>query len=195
MFTSRAEYRLLLRQDNADIRLMEKGYSLGLINETQFDEFRNRMSLVERELERIRTRRLQPDQVNPVLKRLGTSLITESASMYQLLKRPEVTYRDLLDIEASGTNISDYVISQVEIQTKYKGYILRQTGQAEKFKKAESRKIPDGFQYSGIHGLSREIVEKLEDVRPVNLGQAGRIPGVTPAAVSLLMVALERCRR
>ncbi len=192
MFTSRAEYRLLLRQDNADIRLMEKGYRLGLINKKQFDAFSSKMSHVENELKRIRTIRLKPDKANPLLKQLGTSLIKESSSIYQLLKRPEVTYRDILGAEKNTDSLADDVISQVEIQTKYKGYIKRQAELAEKFKKIEAKLIPDGFDYRSINGLSSEIIEKLEEVKPLNLGQAGRIPGVTPAAIALLMVAVKK---
>ena len=192
MFTSRAEYRLLLRQDNADIRLIEKGHRLGLINNKQFDAYTKKISLVEKELKRIKTKRLKPDQVNPLLKELGTSLIKESASISQLLKRPEVKYHDLLNLENTSNRLSEDVISQIEIQTKYTGYIKRQAELAEKFKKIESKVIPEGFDYRSINGLSAEIIEKLEAVQPLNLGQAGRIPGVTPAAIALLMVAVKK---
>jgi len=192
MFTSRAEYRLLLRQDNADIRLIEKGHRLGLINKKHFDAFTEKLSLVEKELKRIKTKRLKPDQVNPILKQLGTSLIKESSAIYKLLKRPEVKYHDILKVENTRNSLSEDVISQVEIQTKYKGYIKRQAELAEKFKKIEAKIIPDKFNYRNINGLSTEIVEKLEEVKPINLGQAGRIPGVTPAAIALLMVAVKK---
>ncbi len=192
MFTSRAEYRLLLRQDNADIRLIEKGHRLGLINKKQFAAFSNKISRVEKELKRIRTKRFKPDQINPLLRQLGTSPIKESAAIYQLLKRPEVKYHDLLRVENNRNSLSEDIISQVEIQTKYKGYIKRQAELAEKFRNIEAKKIPEGFTYKNINGLSTEIMEKLEEVRPLNLGQAGRIPGVTPAAIALLMVALRR---
>ncbi len=192
MFTSRAEYRLLLRQDNADIRLMEKGHSLGLINNRQFDLFNNKISLVERDLKRIKTKRLKPDKINPLLKQLGTSLIKESSAIYKLLKRPEVKYHDILKVENTRNSLSEDVISQVEIQTKYKGYIKRQAELAEKFKKIEAKIIPEKFDYRNINGLSTEIIEKLEAVQPLNLGQAGRIPGVTPAAIALLMVAVKK---
>ena len=192
MFTSRAEYRLLLRQDNADIRLIEKGHSLGLINKKQFAAFRNKISQMEKELKRIKTKRFKPDQINPLLKQLGTSPVKESAAIYQLLKRPEVKYNDILRVENAHNSLSDDVINQVEIQTKYKGYIKRQAKLAEKFTKIEAKIIPDGFPYRNINGLSTEIMEKLEEVRPLNLGQAGRIPGVTPAAIALLMVAVKK---
>ena len=192
MFTSRAEYRLLLRQDNADLRLMEKGHSLGLIDNSRIHALDVKKAAVEQELKRIKSTRVKPGLINPVLRALGGSLIKEDSSLYQLLKRPEVTYADIAGVAPSGNGISPDVISQVEIQTKYKGYIARQAEQAEKFKKIEEKTIPDGFDYRRLHGLSREIVEKLEEVRPLNLGQAGRIPGVTPAAISLLMIAVGR---
>ena len=195
MFTSRAEYRLLLRQDNADLRLMEKGYSLGLINEGQFNRFLHKKSAVETEIKRIKSARFKPDAINPVLIKLGGSPVKEDTTLYQLLKRPEVNYADIALISPSNNGMSSDVANQVEIQTKYQGYIRRQAESAEKFKKIEGKKIPSDFSYKGISGLSKEIVEKLEEVKPLNLGQAGRIPGVTPAAISLLMVALERRRR
>jgi tRNA uridine 5-carboxymethylaminomethyl modification enzyme len=195
MFTSRAEYRLLLRQDNADLRLMEKGHNIGLINRDQFSTFTRRKKEIEKELKRIKSVRVKPGAVNPVLETLGTSPVKEDTSLYQLLKRPEVTYADIAAVSPSGNGISSDVINQVEIQAKYKGYIRRQIEQAEKFKKIEGKIIPEGFTYRGINGLSTEIVEKLEEVRPLNLGQAGRIPGVTPAAIALLMIAVEKQRR
>ncbi len=195
MFTSRAEYRLLLRQDNADLRLMEKGYNLGLINEGQYNAFLGKKAAVETELKRIKSTRIKPHIFNPVLKNLGGTPVKEDISLYQLLKRPEVRYRDIPDVSLSSNNLSQDVINQVEIQTKYKGYIDRQSEQAEKFKKFEEKTIPEGFVYRGINGLSKEVVEKLEEVRPLNLGQASRIPGVTPAAISLLMVAIGKQRR
>ncbi len=192
MFTSRAEYRLLLRQDNADLRLMEKGYKLGLINEGQYDAFCGRKDAIVKELKRIKLTRVKPDVINPVLINLGGTSVKEAASLYQLLKRPEVKYMNILEVSPSGNRLSQDVINQVEIQAKYKGYIDRQAEQAEKFKKVEEKTIPGGFVYKGINGLSTEIVEKLEEVKPLNLGQAGRIPGVTPAAISLLMIAVGK---
>jgi tRNA uridine 5-carboxymethylaminomethyl modification enzyme len=207
MFTSRAEYRLLLRQDNADLRLMEKGFNLSLINKEQFNQFISRKAAIEAEIKRIKSTRIKPRIINPVLEKLGGTLIKEDTSLYKLLKRPEVRYKDIAKISHTLPNpppsrgregwveLTPDVENQVEIQTKYEGYIQRQAEQAERFKKIEEKKIPEDFIYRGIPGLSREIVEKLEDIKPLNLGQAGRIPGVTPAAISLLMVAVERQRR
>ncbi len=191
MFTSRAEYRLLLRQDNADLRLMEQGYEIGLIDSEQYKAFTQKKNNIEGELDRLKTTRVKPNIINPLLERLGGSPIKESVLLYQLLKRPEVKYADLAEIAPSDQIMKPDEINQVEIQTKYKGYIKRQAEQAEKFNKIEKKTIPEGFNYRGINGLSREIVEKLEEIRPLNLGQASRIPGVTPAAISLLMVGVR----
>ncbi len=195
MFTSRAEYRLLLRQDNADLRLMEKGYHFGLIGHEHHEAFLMKKHAIEKELKRMRSTRVKPGMINPLLERLGGSPVKEDIGLYQLLKRPEVRYEHIAEVSPSDNGMSPDVIRQVEIQTKYKGYIRRQEELAEKLKKVEEKEIPDGFAYRGINGLSREIVEKLEEIRPVNLGQAGRIPGVTPAAVSLLMIAIGKQRR
>jgi len=195
MFTSRAEYRLLLRQDNADLRLMKKGYTLGLINREQFDSFLRKKESVQKEIERITRTRLKPAVINPLLSEIGGSPVKENISLYQLLKRPEVRYENIRALSPPGNGLSPDAMNQVEIQVKYKGYIQRQAELAEKFRKIEEKRIPEGFVYRGINGLSREIVEKLEEVRPLNLGQASRIPGVTPAAISILMVAVEKSRR
>ena len=192
MFTSRAEYRLLLRQDNADLRLMEKGYNLGLIDKRHLNALFKKKSAIALELKRIRHTRIKPKIINPVLKEVGGSPIKEDTTLYQLLKRPEVKYINIAKASPPGNGLSQEVINQVEIQTKYKGYVKRQAELAEKFKKIEEKIIPSGFIYRGINGLSKEIVEKLEEVMPLNLGQAGRIPGVTPAAISLLMIAVAR---
>ena len=195
MFTSRAEYRLVLRQDNADQRLLEKGHDLGLINNERYDAFLKKKEAVEKELKRIKATRVKPHIINPVIEKLGGSPVKEDASLYQLLKRPEITYASIAAVSPPNNGIPVDVINQVEIQTKYKGYITRQAELAEKFKKFEEKTIPEGFVYRGINGLSREIVEKLEEVRPINLGQAGRIPGVTPAAISILMIAVAKGKK
>jgi tRNA uridine 5-carboxymethylaminomethyl modification enzyme len=206
MFTSRAEYRLLLRQDNADLRLMEKGYNLGLIGREDYNILLDKRALIESELKRLKSTRVKPTIINPVLKTLGCSEIKEDTTLYQILKRPEIKYTDITKVSPPlpslplkggglGWGLSQDVINQVEIHTKYEGYIQRQADLAERFKKIEDKGIPEDFVYKGICGLSKEIVEKLEEIRPINLGQASRIPGVTPAAISLLMVAVERHRR
>ena len=195
MFTSRAEYRLLLRQDNADLRLMEKGHRLGLIDEEQYNAFLGKKEAIDTELKRIRSTRIKPDVINPVLNTLGGTPVKEDISLYQLLKRPEVNYLNITEVLPSNIELTQDVMNQVGIQVKYKGYIDRQAEQAEKFRKVEEKTIPDGFIYKGINGLSKEIIEKLEEVRPGNLGQASRIPGVTPAAISVLIITLNKYNR
>ncbi|MBI5025833.1 MAG: tRNA uridine-5-carboxymethylaminomethyl(34) synthesis enzyme MnmG [Nitrospirae bacterium] len=195
MFTSRAEYRLLLRQDNADLRLMEKGYSLGLIKGEGYGAFIEKKTLIDDELRRLKSTRVKPEAINPVLKELGGSEIKEDTTLYQLLKRPEITYKEIAKVSPPPKGLSQDAVNQVEIRTKYEGYIQRQAEAAEKFKKLEDKRMPEDFVYQGICGLSKEIVEKLKEVKPINLGQASRIPGITPAAISLLLVAIERHRR
>ena len=195
MFTSRAEYRLLLRQDNADLRLMEKGHRLGLIDEEQYNAFLGKKEAIDTELKRIRSTRIKPDVINPVLNTLGGTPVKEDISLYQLLKRPEVNYLNITEVLPSNIELTQDVMNQVGIQVKYKGYIDRQAEQAEKFRKVEEKTIPDGFIYKGINGLSKEIIEKLEEVRPGNLGQASRIPGVTPAAISVLIITVNKYNR
>ncbi|UCD35977.1 MAG: tRNA uridine-5-carboxymethylaminomethyl(34) synthesis enzyme MnmG, partial [Nitrospiraceae bacterium] len=165
------------------------------INDEQFRVLAVKKAAVDEELKRIRSTRVKPGIVNPVLSRLGGTPVREDISLYQLLKRPEVKYAHIAEIAPPGNGISRDALNQVEIETKYGGYVSRQAEQAERFRKMAGKLIPAGFDYRGIPGLSREIIEKLEEVRPLNLGQAGRIPGVTPAAVSLLMIAVEKRRR
>lgn len=195
MFTSRAEYRLLLRQDNADLRLMKKGYEIGLINKESLELLNHKREATKAEIKRLKHTRVKPQEANPVLSELKSTEIKEDVSLYQLLKRPEAGYSDIEKISPREDALSPEIINQVEIQTKYIGYIKRQAELAERLKKIEMVKIPEGFIYKGIPGLSNEVVGKLEEIRPLSLGQAGRIPGVTPAAISLLMVAVERERR
>jgi tRNA uridine 5-carboxymethylaminomethyl modification enzyme len=183
MFTSRAEYRLLLRHDNADQRLMGKGNELGLLDQDVYQDFLKKKECLEGEIQRLRKTRIRMN---------GTE---RNESLEQLLKRPELTYAFIEEQSPSDTVLSEDVKRQVEIQVKYEGYIQRQIEVAEKLKKIERVKIPEGFDYASVNGLSREILGKLREIMPVNLGQASRIPGVTPAAVSLLMVAIERSRR
>ena len=195
MFTSRAEYRLLLRHDNADMRLMEKGHEIGLLEEGTYDKFRTRKAAIEKELERLRKTRIKPAVINKELTALGTAAISEDISLDRLLKRPEVTYETVRKYAPPGLDLDREVGRQVEIRVKYEGYIARQMESAEKLVRLEEKKIPDALDYKALHGISKEILSKLEEVRPVNLGQAGRIQGMTPAALSLIMVASEKMRR
>lgn len=183
MFTSRAEYRLLLRHDNADLRLMDKGYEIGLLDRTVYQRFLEKKMLINEELQRIKKARIK------------IGLIDKSESLEQLLKRPEITYEFIDENSPSDKPLNPEIKKQVEIQVKYNGYIVRQVEMAEKLKKIEGKRIPEDFDYIIVNGLSKEILSKLQEVRPANLGQASRIPGVTPAAISLLMVAIERLKR
>lgn len=195
MFTSRAEYRLLLRHDNADARLMETGYKLGLLNKADYQGFCRKKTLIEKEIERLMKTRVKPHAVNDNLTALGTSPLTEDASLEQLLKRPEVTYDFINRTAPPPDRISAEVCREIEINVKYEGYIKRQIEMAERIKRAEEKRIPEDTNYSSINGLSKEIVLKLEEIRPVSIGQAARIPGVTPAAISLILITIEKNRR
>ena len=195
MFTSRAEYRLILREDNADMRLGELGYKIGLLKEEDYSRFAKRKKAVAEELFRLENIKVVPNaKVNEILIRLGASPLKKPHSLKELLRRPEISYRDLefFELNTSQDSISEDVISQIEIEIKYEGYIKRQMEQVDKFKKLEDFVIPVSFSYDSIPGLSNEIVQKLTNVRPNSLGQATRISGVTPAAISVLMVYLKR---
>jgi|DewCreStandDraft_2_1066082.scaffolds.fasta_scaffold00324_50 tRNA uridine 5-carboxymethylaminomethyl modification enzyme len=194
MFTSRAEYRLILREDNADLRLREKGYKLGLVREEDFLRFLQKKKKIQEEFERLEHTKVFPDsRTNDILIQLGSSPLKKPYTLKELLRRPEITYRELALIDPVSATLANTDISiQVEMEVKYEGYIQRQIEQIEKFKKLENIKIPEGFSYENIPGLSREIVQKLSRIRPVSLGQASRIPGMTPAALSVLIVYLRR---
>jgi tRNA uridine 5-carboxymethylaminomethyl modification enzyme len=182
MFTSRAEYRLLLRHDNADLRLMDSGHEIGLLEDRVYENFLKKRRLIDEELKRLRKTRIRWEE-------------DRSESLEQLLKRPEITYEFIDKTSPPGKALNVDIKRQVEIQIKYAGYIVRQSEMAEKLKRIEGKKIPENFAYATVNGLSREVLCKLEEVKPENLGQASRIPGITPAAISLLMVAIERLKR
>ncbi|MBA6328982.1 tRNA uridine-5-carboxymethylaminomethyl(34) synthesis enzyme MnmG [Colwellia sp. MB02u-6] len=194
MFTSRAEYRLLLREDNADIRLTEKGRALGLVDDLRWQRFNEKMENVELERQRLRSTWLQKDhpavdQVNTLLK---TPLSREN-NLEDLLRRPEVRYNDLVAIEGLGPKLADQqAAEQIEIQIKYAGYIDRQLDEIAKKKRHENTLIPIDYDFSQISGLSNEVVAKLSDARPETIGKASRISGITPAAISLLLVYLKK---
>ena len=196
MFTSRAEYRLLLREDNADQRLMEIGHRLGLVSDDLYEIFQEKQRVVGEEISRLSRNRLPwtPDQAERWTQ-IEPKLPDPGATLAQLLKRPELTYSRLLDIAGEADQANTQVGEAVEISIKYDGYIKRQLEQIEKFQKLEGKSIPANFRYDRVTGFSNEVAEKLSKVRPATVGQASRISGVTPAAVSLLLVALERFQR
>jgi len=196
MFTSRAEYRLLLRHGNADLRLMDIGHQIGLISQHCYDRLLRKREAISSELGRLSTTR--PKITDEICTRLNWSHVDgqhASQTFAQLLKRQEYTYRDLLmKFEASALEDNE-IIDEVELEIKYEGYIRRQLQQIGQFKKLELKSIPIGFDYGSIPGFSREVLEKFSRVKPSTIGQASRIAGVTPAAISLLIVALEKFKR
>ena len=197
MFTSRAEYRLQLREDNADLRLTEKGHHLGLVDDERIENFEEKRNAVEREKRRLKTTWVRPEDLSnsAMLSALGKPLIRE-ANLLDLLRRPETNYFDLVQLAELPEPIeNEQAIRQLEIQARYDGYIERQIDEIEKLKKQEATLIPEGMDYGKVRGLSVEVRQKLESTRPETVGQAARIPGVTPAAISLLLVHLKRHRR
>ncbi len=194
MFTSRAEYRLILRDDNADLRLREKGHSVGLVGNESYDKFIMKKERIQNELSRLAKVKILPNHsVNDLLKRIGSSPLKKPHTLKELLRRPEVTYTELSLIDPpSGGLIDSDITAQICMEIKYEGYIKRQFEQVERFKRIEQVNIPKDFSYETIPGLSNEIVQKLSKIRPSSLGQASRISGVTPAAISVLMVYLKQ---
>ncbi len=195
MMTSRAEYRLLLRQDNADLRLTEYGYKYGLISQERYDRFLAKKSAIEAEIKRVSNINFGPtDEVNALLESFGSSPLSTGVNMGDIIKRPEITYDMLAPIDTERPDLSDEVREQVNIQIKYEGYIARQMKQVEAFKKLEAKKIPENIDYDDVMGLRLEATQKFKAVRPVNIGQASRISGVSPADVNMLLVYLNSRR-
>ena len=197
MFTSRAEYRLLLREDNADLRLTETGRQLGLVDDQHWRRFEIKREAIERESQRLRELWIRPVQFSESdAQRLLPTVLTKESRALELLRRPEVSYADLMSLPGAGPGESDpQVAEQVEIQVKYAGYIDRQQEEIERQRRHEELPLPADLDYAGVHGLTREVREKLIRHLPRTLGQAGRIPGLTPAAISLLLIHLKRSRR
>jgi tRNA uridine 5-carboxymethylaminomethyl modification enzyme len=195
MMTSRAEYRLILRQDNADLRLTEKGYSIGLVREDRYKKYLNRKAQLEMEMERLKNTYIKPNEINAFLEKNNSSQIKNSMSLYDLIKRPEIDYDMLKDIDRTRPDIRRDVERQCNIQIKYEGYISKQLKQVDQFKKLESKKLSPNVDYLKIEGLRLEARQKLNEIKPLSVGQASRISGVSPADISVLLVYLEQQRR
>ncbi len=196
MFTSRAEYRLELREDNADLRLTEMGRQINLVAEDTYESFRVKQKLVEQEKNRLEQTRLKPSlDTQTRLKSVGIGEIGQPTSLAELLKRPEIHYEQIKQLAPNPQLLPEVVEEQVEIQIKYEGYIDRQNTQIQQFKKMEHFRIPDDFDYTSVHSLKTEACEQLAKIRPISVGQASRIPGVSPADISILMVWVEQYKR
>ena len=192
MMTSRAEYRLLLRQDNADLRLTEIGYKIGLISEERYRRFLNKKENIEKEIERLKKTTVKPDEkVNNFLEKCGTSKLTTGSKLSELLKRTEITYEKLAEIDENRPNLTIAEREEVEIQIKYEGYINMEEEQVKKFKKMESKTLSETIDYQKINGLSLEARQKLNKIKPLSIGQASRISGVSPADINVLLIYLQ----
>ena len=196
MMTSRSEYRLLLRQDNADLRLTPIGHEIGLISDERYTAFLHKKAAVEQEKERLTRLMIKPgEHTNKVLEGIGSSPIKSGVTLAELIRRPEVGYANTAALDPERPVLSDAVCEQVEVQIKYDGYIKKQVAQVEQFKKMEKKLIPENIDYTAIGGLRLEAVEKLTDIQPKSMGQASRISGVSPADLSVLLIYLEQNRR
>jgi len=196
MMTSRAEYRLLLRQDNADLRLTEEGYRVGLISEERYKKFLTKKENIEKEIERVKKKTIKPtEKVNELLEKMGSSKISYGVKLAELLRRTELTYNALQEIDEDRPELSREEAEQVEIQIKYEGYIKLQMAQVEKFKKLEKKLLPEDINYKNLKGISLEGRQKLDKFKPRSVGQASRISGVSPADISVLLIYLEQLKR
>ena len=196
MMTSRAEYRLVLRQDNADLRLTDKSYNIGLVSEERYEKYLMKKQQIESEMERLKATNVSPETANPFLEKIGSTPIKGGISLFDLLKRPEVTYENMKDIDINRPEgLLKRAVKQCEITIKYEGYIDKQLKQIDSVRKLENKKLPEDMDYSKIEGLRIEARQKLNDIKPLSVGQASRISGVSPAVVSVLLVYLEQMRR
>ncbi|PWA06703.1 tRNA uridine-5-carboxymethylaminomethyl(34) synthesis enzyme MnmG [Pueribacillus theae] len=193
LLTSRAEYRLLLRHDNCDLRLTEKGYEVGLISEERYTRFLKKKANIEREIERLKSVVIKPnEETNKLIEAVGAKPLTDGVKAADFLKRPEIHYEMIEQLVPSDETIPEDVKEQVEIQIKYKGYIDKQLQQVEKMKKMNDKKIPADIDYYAIGGIATEAKQKLDKVRPLSVGQASRISGVNPSDISILLVYIEQ---
>ncbi|MEC0243881.1 tRNA uridine-5-carboxymethylaminomethyl(34) synthesis enzyme MnmG [Paenibacillus dokdonensis] len=195
LLTSRAEYRLLLRHDNADVRLTPIGHEIGLISDERFARFLDKKEKVEEEIERLQAVKVGPSHVNEMLERHGSAPIQDGSNLLVILRRPEISHDHIEEISPSPYDLSEEMKEQVEIQIKYAGYIEKQLIHVERLKKMDKKKIPDTIDYNEIEGIAIEARQKLSSIRPISIGQASRISGVTPADISILLVYLEHYNR
>ncbi len=195
LLTSRAEYRLLLRHDNADMRLTEIGHDIGLITEDRYHQFLDKKAKVEREVERLSKVKVKPVDVNEMLESRQSAPLQNGTDLLTVLRRPEVSYADIESLSPSPEELTEDMKEQVEIQTKYAGYIEKQLAHVERLKKMEKKKLPEDIVYEEVKGLAIEAQQKLAKIRPLSIGQASRISGVTPADISILLVYLEHYNR
>jgi len=195
MMTSRAEYRLLLRQDNADLRLTQIGHEIGLISDERYKKFKEKEQNINNEIKRLKELTVRPTkEVNEILKNNGTSELTTGTKMAELLKRTELDYEKLAPIDEERPKLTKQEKEEVEIQIKYEGYIKMQEAQVEKFKKLETKMLPENIDYENIKGISLEARQKLNKFKPRSIGQASRISGVSPADISVLLVYLQQLK-
>ena len=193
MMTSRSEYRLILRQDNADQRLIPIGYKIGLVSQERLDKLHEKIRLTDQEIQRVSRETIKPtDELNSMLEEKGTAQIKNGCKIIDLIRRPQLKYNDLAAFDINRPKLPCDVCEQVELQIKYKGYIEKQLTQIEQAQKLEKKLLPENTDYSQIHGLRLEAAEKLNKVKPVSIGQASRISGVSPADVSMLIVWLKK---
>jgi tRNA uridine 5-carboxymethylaminomethyl modification enzyme len=195
LLTSRAEYRLLLRHDNADLRLTPIGHEIGLIPQQRYEAFIAKKEMVEREIVRLQETKVKPVEVNETLATYESAPIVDGSNLLTLMRRPEIAYSFVDRISPSPEDLDEEMKEQVEIQIKYAGYIEKQLAHVEKLQKMEKKKIPDDINYNEIHGLAMEARQKLTKIAPISIGQASRIGGVTPADISILLVHLEHYNR
>lgn len=195
IMTSRAEYRLILRQDNADIRLTELSYKLGLASKERYNKFMAKQEKIKDEIERLKKKEVYPGDVKEYLEEMNTAPLKNKISLFELLKRPELTYSSLERVDDEMPKLAQHEITQLEVQIKYEGYIGKQLAQIERFKRLEKKQISEGINYLEIDGLRIEARQKLNAIRPMSIGQASRISGVSPADINVLLIYLEKCRR
>jgi tRNA uridine 5-carboxymethylaminomethyl modification enzyme len=196
LLTSRAEYRLLLRHDNADLRLTDYGFDIGLISRERYMKFQEKKEIVASEIKRLKSEKARPNEATQtMLKEKGSVILNNSVDWVYLLRRPEISISDIYRISPPSRSLSDDIIEQIEIQVKYEGYIDKQYAHVDRLKKMEKKKLALDLDYDRVHGLSNEAKQKLKQILPMSIGQASRISGVNPADISILLVHLEQQRR